>query len=351
MSSLATAELARDPRVVAGPRGAAGAASQTARARVSGRSAGSSASAPRPRGKPLGTAAPLIGFLTDRSLLAQPERCSIGGWTRPVLEPEVAARLGRPLAPGGSLDEAAAAIDGLAPAFELADLDPPPTDVERVLAGNVFHRAVVLGPYADPALAPMEDLRAELTCGEDTEAVDDPQEATGPIVALVRHVADLLGYFGLELGAGEMVICGSIVPPIAVAAGRRLPVPAAADRRALDRAHGLMAGLAAVAPAVGGRASRAVVGAIVFAVAVASFSRIPLLPDIGADLSLGAGEIGLLTTAFGLGRLAMDLPAGPARRRDRADDGVGGRPGSGSPSARRCSPLRARSGSRSPPRR
>ena len=71
-----------------------------------------------------------------------------------------------------------------------------------------------------------------------------------------------------------------------------------------------MAGPAAAAPAVGGRASRTVVGAIVFAVAVASFSRIPLLPDIGADLSLGAGEIGLLTTAFGLGRLAMDLPAG-----------------------------------------
>ena len=56
--------------------------------------------------------------------------------------------------------------------------------------------------------------------------------------------------------------------------------------------------------------SRTIVGAIVFAVAVAAFSRIPLLPDIGADLALTAGEIGLLTTAFGLGRLLMDLPAG-----------------------------------------
>ncbi len=56
--------------------------------------------------------------------------------------------------------------------------------------------------------------------------------------------------------------------------------------------------------------TRTVVGVIVFAVAVAAFSRVPLLPDIGADLSLTAGEIGLLTTAFGLGRLVMDLPAG-----------------------------------------
>lgn len=54
----------------------------------------------------------------------------------------------------------------------------------------------------------------------------------------------------------------------------------------------------------------AVVATIVFAVAVAAFARIPLLPDIGRDLSLTAGEIGLLTTAFGLGRLLTDLPAG-----------------------------------------
>lgn len=220
MSSLATAELARDPRVVAGLE--AQLALRHRRLGAGERPLGWKLGFGAPAAlQALGTAAPLVGFLTDRSLLSRPERCAIGGWTRPLLEPEVAARLGRPLAPGGSLDEAAAAIDGLAPAFELADLDPPPTEVERVLAGNVFHRAVVLGPYADPALAPVESLRAELTCGGDIEAVDDPQEATGPIVALVRHVADLLAYFGLELRAGDVLICGSIVPPIAAAAGRR----------------------------------------------------------------------------------------------------------------------------------
>jgi MFS family permease len=56
--------------------------------------------------------------------------------------------------------------------------------------------------------------------------------------------------------------------------------------------------------------SRAFVGTVVFAVAVAAFSRVPLLPEIGRDLTLTAGEIGLLTTAFGVGRLVTDLPAG-----------------------------------------
>ncbi|MQA75324.1 MAG: MFS transporter, partial [Solirubrobacterales bacterium] len=66
-----------------------------------------------------------------------------------------------------------------------------------------------------------------------------------------------------------------------------------------------------VEPALGGLdVSRVLVGSVVFAVAVAAFARIPLLPAIGDDLSLSTGEIGLLTTAFGLGRLLTDLPAG-----------------------------------------
>jgi MFS family permease len=56
--------------------------------------------------------------------------------------------------------------------------------------------------------------------------------------------------------------------------------------------------------------SPTLVGGIVFAISAAAFSRLPLLPQLGGDLSLTVGEIGLLTTAFGAGRLAMDLPAG-----------------------------------------
>lgn len=51
-------------------------------------------------------------------------------------------------------------------------------------------------------------------------------------------------------------------------------------------------------------------GVGVFLVSVMAFSRIPLLPAIGTTLSLSATELGLLTMAFGVGRLAADLPAG-----------------------------------------
>jgi DHA1 family multidrug resistance protein-like MFS transporter len=63
-----------------------------------------------------------------------------------------------------------------------------------------------------------------------------------------------------------------------------------------------------LAPAAG--VPRTLIAGAVFAVAMAAFSRIPLLPEIGQDLHLTVTEIGLLTTSFGVGRLLMDLPAG-----------------------------------------
>lgn len=217
-----TTELARDPRVVAGLERQLelrarrlGAGEQPLGWKLGFGSA--------PAREMLGTVAPLVGFMTDRSVLGRPASCSIGGWANPMLEPEVAARIGTAPTPGGSLEDAAEAIDGLAPAFELADLDPPPANVEEILAGNIFHRAVVVGEFAEPSAAAPEALRGELTVGDGpTEEVADPQAATGPVAGLIRHVADLLAAFDAELASGEIVICGSIVPPIAVRPGDRV---------------------------------------------------------------------------------------------------------------------------------
>jgi MFS family permease len=60
-------------------------------------------------------------------------------------------------------------------------------------------------------------------------------------------------------------------------------------------------------------------GGVVLVVAIASFMRAPLLPEIGRDLRLTAADIAMITVAFALGRLAMDLPAG--RLADRLPPG------------------------------
>ena len=52
------------------------------------------------------------------------------------------------------------------------------------------------------------------------------------------------------------------------------------------------------------------VGGAVLAISMVAFFRVPLLPSIGRDLGMSAAQLGLVTTAFALGRLATDIPAG-----------------------------------------
>jgi 2-keto-4-pentenoate hydratase len=168
-----------------------------------------------------GTDAPLVGYMTDRSLLAPGASVSLERWANPVLEPEVAVRVGADLPGGRGGGEAKLAIGAVAPAFELVDVNPPPEDVEAILAGNIFHRSVVLGPTV--TMRELDELSGLVTLADgSTLAVEDPQAATGELVDIVRHVADLLDEMGETLRAGETIICGSIVPPIQVAPGEEV---------------------------------------------------------------------------------------------------------------------------------
>ena len=215
--SSRTADLAADPRV------ARGMEAQLARRRER------LAAGERPLGwkvgfgtpaamEKLGTRAPLVGFLMEPALVDPGASVSMGGWANPVLEPEVAVHMGRDLPDRSDAGAAEAAIAALGPAFELADLDPPPDDVERILAGNIFQRAVMLGPRDERRT--LDGVTARVArAGAEPDAVDDPTAQTGAIPDLLRHVADLLSAFGERLRAGEVVIAGSIVPGMLVAPG------------------------------------------------------------------------------------------------------------------------------------
>lgn len=52
------------------------------------------------------------------------------------------------------------------------------------------------------------------------------------------------------------------------------------------------------------------VGAAVLVLSTAAFFRVPLLPEIGRDLSMSATQLGVITSMYAAGRLLTDLPAG-----------------------------------------
>src|SRR5262245_20816285 len=163
---------------------------------------------------------PLVGFLTRNALIAPGDTVSLAGWTKPVAEPEVAVHIGHDVAAGADHATAAAAIAGISPAIEPAAPPEPPHHPQPTLSPHTYQRHVVA---AGPSPAPTGAAADGLTCriirrGIEVARTIDPQANSGAWVDIVRHVADVLAAFGERLCAGEIVITGSVVPPIVIEA-------------------------------------------------------------------------------------------------------------------------------------
>ncbi len=165
-----------------------------------------------------GLAGPLVGCMLADARVASGDTVSISGWTKPVAEPEIAVWLGGDLADGGDPAKVAAAISGIGPAIELADLNPPPEDVTAILAGNIYHRRVILGRVdTSRAGARLDALVGHvIRSGNGSPSVTgDALEAnTGRLLDIVAHIASTLAACGEKLTRGDVIICGSVVPPI-----------------------------------------------------------------------------------------------------------------------------------------
>jgi len=163
---------------------------------------------------------PLVGFLTDKVLLPSASSISLAGWTKPAMEPEVAVHMGKDLLAGADLETTRDAIAALGPAIEVADVHFVPEDVEVILADNIFNRHVILGK-ADSSRAggQLAGLKGYISHNEEElPSVTDLQALTGNMVELVRHVANTLSVFCETLRADDVIITGSIVPPLSVVA-------------------------------------------------------------------------------------------------------------------------------------
>jgi 2-keto-4-pentenoate hydratase len=154
----------------------------------------------------------------QRALLLSGSTASLGGYIKPVAEPEICVRMARDLPPGASADEAAAAIKEIFPAIELADLDPAPAidNLDTVLEGNIFQRHVVLCGNMRAGAATSGLTSRVFRHGKETNVTTDPEALTGKLPDIVAHVASTLAAFGEKLAAGDVIITGSITPPLII---------------------------------------------------------------------------------------------------------------------------------------
>jgi 2-keto-4-pentenoate hydratase len=175
----------------------------------------------------LRTNAPLVGFLLQSAVIPSSTSLSVSNWKKPAAEPEITVYIGSDLSAGADRDTTRAAIAGLGPAIEVADVDHPSDDVEGTLACDIYQRHIILG-RSDPARAGgiLSGLDARvLRNGAEIATLTDPQslqELTGELIDIVRHTANLLAAFGETLRASEIIIAGSIIPPIWIAPGEEI---------------------------------------------------------------------------------------------------------------------------------
>jgi 2-keto-4-pentenoate hydratase len=156
----------------------------------------------------LGTDRPLAGFMTHAGLLPDRATVDIGAWANPHLELEIAAYIGED-----------GTIAGVSAAIELVDTHPVSTDPDEILRGNIYHRHVILGPVDHDKHDGEGVTGALLRDGEEIASAANPAAATGEIVGVVRGIAELLGRFGAMLAPGDVVITGSVFPPVPVEPG------------------------------------------------------------------------------------------------------------------------------------
>jgi len=152
----------------------------------------------------LGIDAPLAGFLSTDGLLDSGAEVSLSDGPV-VVESEVAVELG----------DDARSIVALLPALEVADPPDLDQDVETILAGNIFHRAVAFGPRVDAR----EPGAARILVNDEVEHEVAPAETAAHLEDMIEAVRRRLLAADEDLSPGDRIITGVIAPPHAARPG------------------------------------------------------------------------------------------------------------------------------------
>lgn len=168
----------------------------------------------------LGLDGPIVGHLLVRGEIPSGAAVNVEGWTKPVIEAEIACWISREMPADVTVDQVDDYVAAVGPALEVADVDHVPEDPERILAGNIFHRGYVLGaPHVDLGLRDAAVLTATFSHGHENFTVLEPEELTGHLPDVLVRAASLAPLLGRHLSTGDVILMGSIIAPRPVASG------------------------------------------------------------------------------------------------------------------------------------
>ena len=156
---------------------------------------------------------PVFGYLLKSGMLASGASLIYDDMIAPGFENELCVTIGEDLkGPGVSLEQARAAIRGVAPALEVVEKRGEfAADAALSLADNVQQRYFVVGEETSPLAAEVKLSQVQAQVYINGEEVDsaDGSEVLGDPAASVAWLANRLAGFGWKLDAGARVMTGS----------------------------------------------------------------------------------------------------------------------------------------------
>ncbi len=157
---------------------------------------------------------PMVGYLTRKRQLVADEPYPLRAGSKILVEAEIALLMGRDVAPNATFSEARNAIAGYAPALELVDTTRTRSnDIEAILAGNLFHEAVVIGDVC--AIVGGHFSASLILNGSEIRQLE-PDRLPDDFGKIVKIVAEILAQHGERLLAGDWIISGAATTPIEV---------------------------------------------------------------------------------------------------------------------------------------
>ena len=177
----------------------------------------------------LGVHQPDFGFLTDRMQVADGGTVRIrDSLIQPRAEAEIALILKSALkGPGVTPAAVLEATQHIAPCFEIVDSRIANWDIGIVdtVADNASCGVFVLGaPRVDPRSHDLASLRARVSKNGQPLYEGLGSAVQGSPLASVAWLANTLGAYGVALGAGDIILSGSLVPLEPALAGDRFHV-------------------------------------------------------------------------------------------------------------------------------
>lgn len=149
---------------------------------------------------------PVVGYLTTATLLQDGDSYAARRATALRAETELVLELGCDIRAASTDAAIRRAITSMAVALELVDVGRPPDGVAGIVAGNVFHRAVVIGPAQPPSTGRVGSATMTID-----DRVHDADEQPRDAIEVIRGVARVLEASGEHLAAGDRILAGSVV--------------------------------------------------------------------------------------------------------------------------------------------